>query len=327
MSHRSLDCEETLNPIQSAGNLDTWANLLSRYFVPVEAHNGAHEDNVTKTTSRFFSGKLIGRRWSSKAMAQLSVNAHAVSRQGTLGAAEGPGYFKLAIQGTGRGIVMQDGKEAVLETGEFAFFDASRPYTVLFDDSSTSHILLFPRQLLHLPFESADELSVMAFGQGKPLSRIVTSFSNECVDAMKHLSGPVARRLADNLIHLLGTVIANELYSGGSDLGDRHRKQQVMAYVEEHLEDPGLNPQAIAAAHFISVRSLHQLFENENQTIAATIRSLRLERCRMQLEDPSQDAVLLSSIAAQWGFADSAHFSRAFRQAYGATPSQWRAMR
>lgn len=316
-----------MNPIQSAENLDTWADLLSRYFIPVEAHRGANEDDVTKTTSRFFSGTLVGRRWGSKTMAQLSVNAHAVSRQGTLDGPDDSAHLKLAIQGSGRGIVMQDGKEAVLETGEFAFFDASRPYTVLFDDGSTSQIILFPRQLLNLPFDSADELSVMAFSQTNPLSRVVTRFSHECVDAMKYLSDPVPRRLVDNLIHLLGTVIANELYSGGSDAGDRHRKQQVMAYMEEHLDNPGLNPPTIAAAHFMSVRSLHQLFEHESQTIAETIRSLRLERCRMQLEDPSQDTVLLSSVAAQWGFADSAHFSRAFRQAYGATPSQWRAMR
>jgi AraC-like DNA-binding protein len=29
-------------------------------------------------------------------------------------------------------------------------------------------------------------------------------------------------------------------------------------------------------------------------------------------------------IAANWGFQDAAHFSRAFRDAFGVSPSDWR---
>lgn len=319
-----------MNPIHSASNLESWAHLLSQYFVPVDTHDEVRRDAVSQTTSRYFSGSIVGHRWSSMSMAQLAVDAHAVTNKVAQDQVEGPEYLKLAIQGTGQGVVMQHGKEAVLHAGDFTFFDATAPYTVLFDDSSSAQVVLFPRQVLNLPVAAIDELAVLRFNHSNPLSRMVTVYAREYVEAIHSLSSTIGRRLADNLVHLLGTVLANELFPDGPDasaIGKQHRLTQIKAYIERHLEDPSLSPHTIAAAHHMSVRSLHQLFEHEEQSVAALVRFLRLERCRMQLEDASQDSTLLSSIAARWGFADSAHFSRAFRQAYGTTPSHWRASR
>lgn len=225
---------------------------------------------------------------------------------------------------------MQDGKEAVLEAGEFAFFDSSRPYTVLYDDESTSQVILFPRQLLHLPQKSVRELSVRPFQQDNPLSQAVGAFAQECSRALLNLQEPVSRRLTGNLVDLLGTVIANELYTDERSsiaLEKQRRRELIATFIQDNLESSELGPQTIAAAHFMSVRSLHQLFEETGETVSSIIRALRLERCRRQLEDPTQDTTPISAIAAQWGFADSPHFSRAFRQAYGTSPSKWRANR
>ncbi len=41
---------------------------------------------------------------------------------------------------------------------------------------------------------------------------------------------------------------------------------------------PQLSPAAVAAAHHISLRSLHQLFHDEGLTVAGWIRQRRLER-------------------------------------------------
>jgi AraC-like DNA-binding protein len=45
--------------------------------------------------------------------------------------------------------------------------------------------------------------------------------------------------------------------------------------------------------------------------------ALRLERARRLLEAPG---ATLSGVALQAGFADQAHFTRRFKQAFGATP-------
>ena len=52
----------------------------------------------------------------------------------------------------------------------------------------------------------------------------------------------------------------------------------VRAFIEQRLDDPGLSPATIAAAHHVSLRALHKLFEGERTTVAALIRERRLEQ-------------------------------------------------
>ena len=80
----------------------------------------------------------------------------------------------------------------------------------------------------------------------------------------------------------------------------------------------------IAAAHGISVRSLHRLFRGGNVTVTGWIRECRLDRCRRDLIDPHFRAKPVHAIAARWGLPDAAHFSRAFRAAYGFSPQVYR---
>ncbi len=49
----------------------------------------------------------------------------------------------------------------------------------------------------------------------------------------------------------------------------------------------------------------------------------RLEHCRKELScyGPSKN---ITEIAYRWGFNDSAHFSRSFKNRYGISPKQYR---
>jgi AraC family transcriptional regulator, positive regulator of tynA and feaB len=98
---------------------------------------------------------------------------------------------------------------------------------------------------------------------------------------------------------------------------------RILAHADAHLGDPGLTPQALAAAHGMSVRSLHLLFEREGLRVAQWIRDRRLERCRETLSQPDWQGRIID-LALQWGFNDPSHFSRAFRQRYGRAPRQAR---
>jgi AraC-like DNA-binding protein len=99
---------------------------------------------------------------------------------------------------------------------------------------------------------------------------------------------------------------------------------RIHAFIEQHLGEADLSPGIVAAAHHVSVRYLHRLFEAQDTTVAAWIRRRRLERCRRDLADPAFGAVPVSAVAARWGIADPAHFSRLFRRAYGLPPAEYR---
>jgi AraC-like DNA-binding protein len=100
---------------------------------------------------------------------------------------------------------------------------------------------------------------------------------------------------------------------------------RINAFIDHRLTDPALDPAAVAARHHISLRTLHQLFRSEPETVAATIRRRRLERCRADLTDPGLRHRTIGEIALQRGFRHPADFSRSFRRAYGVSPSEIRA--
>lgn len=133
-------------------------------------------------------------------------------------------------------------------------------------------------------------------------------------------------RLARHLADLLSTLIAElgepmPADRGGTLLAD------VRWYVNCCLGDPALSPETIAAAHFVSVRYLHKLFEGEGTTVGRWIHQRRLQECRRELGRFGQPPVKVATVAHRWGFVNSAHFSRAFRGAFGVSPRDWREAR
>lgn len=101
---------------------------------------------------------------------------------------------------------------------------------------------------------------------------------------------------------------------------------QVCRWIDAHLGEPGLDPDAIAVAHHMSVRCLHQLFHDNGMSVADWVRERRLDNCRRDLEDPELAERGVTAIARRWGFDDSASFSKAFRARYGEPPGRYRCL-
>ncbi|MEV5826463.1 helix-turn-helix domain-containing protein [Spirillospora sp. NPDC052242] len=137
-------------------------------------------------------------------------------------------------------------------------------------------------------------------------------------------------RLATVLADLASALLAHAIDAGEAGEGAppevRRRALLLHAheFIDRHLQDPGLTPAAVAAAHHISVSYLHRLFSAEGRTVAAWIRLRRLERARLALADPALRAVPVHRIAAMWGFTHHSAFTRAFRDAFGLPPSDYR---
>ena len=100
--------------------------------------------------------------------------------------------------------------------------------------------------------------------------------------------------------------------------------ERIDNFIEDHLAEPTLGPAAIAEAAGISVRHLHRLFSARGRRVAEWIRERRLERCRADFSDRRFSEKNITEIAFSWGFSDSAHFSRCFKERFGISPREFR---
>jgi len=112
------------------------------------------------------------------------------------------------------------------------------------------------------------------------------------------------------------------LTSGSSTMRSAHLTR-IEAFVRNNLRNPALDPDLIARNCGISIRYLHELFRDTNQTLGAWIRDQRLDACRAALIDRSITQSV-GEIAYHWGFGDQAQFSRAFKAHYGLSPKEFR---
>ncbi|MFG1888960.1 helix-turn-helix domain-containing protein [Micromonospora sp. NPDC049051] len=260
----------------------------------------------------------------------MTTMPHAVHRTPKLIRQADPEVFKLGCLVRGGGMITQDGQRTDFGVGDLILYDTSRPYLAEFTpDVPVSQLLLlrFPRSLLPFPPRELRRLSAVRIPGVQGIGALTSQFMQQLARHMDELSPFDAARLSTLTIDVLTAALANALDVQSAVPPHTRRRAlmaQIHAFVRENLGDPHLTPDAIAAAHHISLRYLHKLFHEEGHTVAGWVRERRLEQCRRDLANPQLGARPIRAIAAQWGFASPAHFSQAFRNAYGLSPRQFR---
>jgi len=195
------------------------------------------------------------------------------------------------------------------------------------DQPTQMMTFMFPPSLLPLSRNRIGRLAAVPFEANAGLGDLTSQFLLQLARNVDHYSPAEAARLSAAALEVLATRLAHELdvRDWGTPEVRRHALfTTVQAFIQRHLGDPRLSPGMIAAAHHISVRSLHQLFHDEGLTVAGWIRRRRLERCRHDLSDPALASRPVAAIAARWGFSSAGDFSRAFRAVHGLPPAQYR---
>lgn len=157
----------------------------------------------------------------------------------------------------------------------------------------------------------------------RPLTGMLRSVADMLVEATADRLRPVELSLPDFLLAgLLDNAPPRAL--GGAAGMRAALLERIFQTIEMRLSDPDLNLHQIANVHSISPRYLQKLFETIDESFGHFVKLRRLERCRLDLRSPLHAQKSISDILFQWGFNDSASFSRAFREQYGISPREFR---
>lgn len=297
-------------------DLAAFQTAVSRSFVPLK---------VTARDPEAFRGAVTQADVHGATFTDVRSVASRVERTDELIRLAPRHFYKISLQLEGASTLSQGDRTIRLGPGDLAVYDTSRPYRLEFDDRYRVLVIQLPHDRLRIPPGIADEVTAVRLAGSEGLGRVVSPFLATLGTNLHELRGPAGAKLAQNAIDLLDTLLATEfdLVKFAAD-PRRALMQRIRDGIDEHLDDPELSPSTIAAAAFISVRHLHNLFQEQGQTVAAYVRTRRLERCYLDLTDAAGADLPIAAIGARWGFKDAAHFSRTFKAAYGESPSEVR---
>lgn len=101
--------------------------------------------------------------------------------------------------------------------------------------------------------------------------------------------------------------------------------QKIMKTINEHLADPALNVEMLAAHAGMSRVHMHRkLKELTNQSARDFIRNIRLKQAGTLL---TEKKLSISEVAYATGFTSASHFSNSFKEFYGMSPSEFKERR
>ena len=300
-----------------ARNISEFRAAVSESFVPLQ---------VSTAGPDHFRGIIRGASVDEVHVNEVRATSHVVERTPELIARSDRSYFKLSLMLAGTGLLIQDDREAVLQAGDLAVYDTDRPYSLVFDDDFRTMVVMFPKHLISLPSDMIGQLTAVRISGQGGLGGMVVPYLTQLAGNLDQLAGTTGARLAHSALDLVTTVFTRELGLDGVS-ADPHCAlvQRIRSHIDRNLASTDLGPASIASAHFISTRHLHGLFQEQGVTVSTWIRTRRLEQCRRDLLDPMLADRPVAAIAARWGFVDAAHFSRAFKSAFGISPSEYRA--
>ncbi|ETK31780.1 hypothetical protein MPTA5024_33365 [Microbispora sp. ATCC PTA-5024] len=300
---------------------DHWVEHVSQLIEPLEVSCG---------DPARFRGQVSAMDLGAVRVCHHSLSGCAVRRTRSGILRSDPEMLHLIHVQQGRAVLTQDHRGAELPPSGLALSQTSRPYELLVPEGREPAVALmvtFPRALLPLPARRVDRLTAVPLSGRDHIGALLSAFLTALTADTAAYRAPDAVRLGTVLLDLVTALLAHRLDAGAPLPPDSERQAlllRIQGYIQRHLADPGLSPGTIAAAHNISVRTLHRLFESQELTVAATIRAGRLERCRRDLSDPSLARRPIHLTAGRWGFPDAATFTRTFRAAYGQSPLEYR---
>ncbi|MFJ4900701.1 helix-turn-helix domain-containing protein [Streptomyces sp. NPDC088727] len=243
-----------------------------------------------------------------------------------------PETYELTLIVGGAMGVTQARREAALSAGDFVMWSSSRPYTGRGRSGpdrgqSQGIVLRMPRKGLPFPEARVDEVLATRMPGSEGIGAILAHHLRALFREAPRLGEPESTRIGAATMHLAYALLAQQIDAREYPAPEARGAVLLAcidAFIEENLADPQLSPHSIAARHHVSVRTVHQVFRQRDESVSATIRRRRLERCRSDLADSRLRHLPVHAIAARNGLGDPAGFSRGFRRAYGLSPAEYR---
>jgi len=291
-----------------------WREVLCEAFITLDP---------SRKSQGAFTGSVEAHAVSDVNVTRLLTDEHRVLR-GAKEIRKTPlEYYFVNMQIEGDVLAKQRGREALVRPGEFYIVDSTEPYDL--DYRSNLEIFSFrvPKKRLDPLLKDAAGATAIRVSKGTPTGQLAVDFLQSVVrqaqippEAQETVADTIAKLVA---LALGGTVEAEE---SRPSCTRRAFLNAILKHIDENLFDPSLSVESVCQKFHITSRYLHRLFEAEETTFGATIRSKRLARCAAELTSSTDQSI--AALAFACGFSDVSYFNRIFKRAFDKSPTAYR---
>lgn len=305
----------TTASVDARDRLAFWRDVVCDTFVELDCESHLADG---------FHGALTNTSLCGIQFSHVAAEAQQVVRSRAKIARSARDYFLLSLQVEGRGTLAQDGRTAILQPGDFALYDTTRPYDLTFGSAFQQLVLRLPREIVSDRLTDTERLTALRISGEHGVGRLASTFLRQLHQQLDEIDPVSVNRLHASVVDLLATALGEQCGVTAASESQVLIRRRICVFIDRNLANPDLNCAMIAAEHGISERYLRKLFETSEMTVSEWIWSRRLDQARRDLVDPLHAHVSVTAIGYDVGFKDGAHFSRAFKAKFGETPTACR---
>jgi AraC-like DNA-binding protein len=297
-----------------------WRETASELFVPVDLASPSPDTFRYRSWRSTIGGMDLGTSVAREF--QVRHNAAHIARS-----TRDP--ISLYIPTHGEIAIAQNGRDVRVRPGEFVAVDQDRPYEMAIHREFGFVWMHIPRESLGHRLEDLGAIGGARFSTRNPYASLAANFVGQVARVGEQVGPGHGARIVDQMLDLLAMAVSDAAprMPVAGDVRRTALLHHARTYIDRNLPDASLSLKRVAAAVGISPRYLTSLFADAGTPYRAYLRERRLWQCARDLASPCVAHRSITDIALSWGFADSAHFSRAFRARYAMSPSDFRAHR
>lgn len=303
--------------LEDRDQIGHWRAAVAENLVEIDCRLGRNEP-FAGSFSVFSTGEC--------GLASLRGSSHVAARDPSCIRRTGGDFFMLFLQRSGRMGVEIIEREFMVRPGDFFFYDASVPHRLIFEEPFEHIAVRVPRALVSRNWRTLQNRGCFQLTPKEPLSRIAAAALDESANSIQRLWADDLSIAIENVIDLFSAGASKACPQTAPSDGRTAAVNfaRARAVVQARLHDPDLTPDDIAAELRMSRRTLNKLFELHGIGPMEYIIVERLEQAARDLASPMQRGASVTEIAFRWGFKNSAHFAKRFRQHFGKMPTELR---